>query len=127
MGLVINAGGLAALGARSTVTALILLKINFQEREAGEETEEGAYRTDGVAIGAATYPRQHGQHYQCHGSYDEGGKAAKPYFCPIESVAVIVLGYGGETIVCPLIQRAQQVHHNAPKTAVRCQQGYEGA
>ena len=123
----VDAAGLAGLGAGGAIAALLLVEVNLQEGEAGEETEGGADGADGVAVGATAYPGEHDEADEGGGSDDEGGETAEPDVGGVEGVAVVVLGDGGEAVVGQLIERAQQVDHDAAEAAVGRQQGDEGA
>ena len=123
----IDAGSLARLGTGRTIAAFLHVETNLQEREPREKTEEGADRTDGVAVGAATAPGKDEEKDKGHSCYDECRQTAKPDVGGIKGVAIVVLSDGGEAVVTPFVKGAQQVNYDAAKTAVGSQQGDEGA
>ena len=71
MSLVVDTGGLAVLRAEGAVLALISVEVDLQPRETGKERKDGAYRADGVAVGASASPCQYEKHYEGDGSDDE--------------------------------------------------------
>ena len=57
----IDGAGLAVLLAETAVLALVLVEPDTEQREPGEEAEDGAYGADGVAIGATIKEGQHAE------------------------------------------------------------------
>jgi len=61
MRLIVDTRGLAVLGTERAVLALLHIEVNLQEREAAEEGEYRAHRTDGVAVGSSVAPSQYSE------------------------------------------------------------------
>ena len=57
----IDAGGLAVAGAKRTAVAFLHVNRDAEQGKAGEESQHGAYRTDGITIGTSVACRQY--HY----------------------------------------------------------------
>ena len=56
MRLEINTGSLTVLAAKRTTATFIGIKAHLEQRESGHKTQQRAYRTNGVAIGATVSP-----------------------------------------------------------------------
>ena len=112
VGLEVDAGGLAVLGAQAAGLALIGIKIDLKPRETRQLGKNGTHRADGVAIGAAATPCQHGDDNECRQGNEEGGQALHPHIHAVECVAIHPLGHRGQQVVAPLINGQQQIGHH---------------
>ena len=112
MRLVVDTRGLAVPGTHAAVLALLGVESHMEEREAGEEAQHGAHRTDGVAIGAAVTPCQIDDDDKGNHGDDEGGQCLEPHIHIIHGIALVSLSDGSQHVVAPAIERLEQVAGN---------------
>ena len=115
----INAGSLADALTLTAVAAFVDIDDRAEERETGDQTEDGAYGADRVAPGAATAKRQEADDEERSNGDDERGTALHPDIDMVEAVALSPLSDASKDVVNPEIERLKQVSGDTAVSAVR--------
>ena len=123
----IDTSRLATAFAEVATIAFIGINTHFEPRETRQKTEHSAHRADGVAVGAPIAPSENEQHYKGGQRDTESNPTAHPDFFVIDGVTVHALGEIGDAVVCPVVERCNQVLHHTSVGTIRCQKCHERA
>ena len=122
----IDAGGLAIAGAKRTAVAFLLVNRDAEQGKAGEESQHGAHRTDGITIGTSVACRQYHYQYQHDGCHYQHRQTLEPDIHRIEGIAVHAFGHRSQQVVSPHPQRLQEAVCRTAVHGIRVKQGYQG-
>ena len=118
MGLAVDAGTLATACTQATTVATVCIKDRTIQRLAGEETQNGAHGTNGVAPSTSATPCQYAYNQQSQNGYHQSRNALQPHIHRIESITPIVLCQRSQSVVGQLIQGSHQGSHYSSISAV---------
>lgn len=116
----INALGLADLKAIAALFAKGFVNLKLEERVLRARTEQGAHRTNRVAIPASP-PCRHGDQTNQNPKCDERRDDERRLSDPVENAQPQGISHWRKDIVCSDHQRTEHPGGDAPKKAVRVQ------
>ena len=122
----IDAGCLAIAGAKRTAIAFLLVNRDAEQGKAGEESQHGAHRTDGITIGTSVACRQYHYQYQHDRCHYQHRQTLEPDIHRIEGIAVHAFGHRSQQVVSPHPQRLQEAVCRTAVHGIRVEQGYQG-
>ena len=110
----VDAGSLALLGAQLAVLTFRGINDRTEQGIFGQESKNGSYRTNGIAICTPVFPSQYKKNHHRYHRHNQRRQSLHPYLCFIECIAVRPLSPKSQQVVSPLINRCQQGRSDTP-------------
>ena len=122
----VDASRLAVAGTKGTAVAFLLVDGDAEQGKAGEESQQGTHRTDGITIGTAVACRQHDDQHQHHRRHNQYRQTLEPDLHRIERIAVHAFGQRSQQVVAPHPQGLQETVGCTTIHRIRIKQGHQG-